>query len=75
MKAAGLAAVLVALAVAASVLLVRFGPWAVVASGSVHMCIALAIGAGGSAALWIGLMTLCFHSQRNGYDDAAAYED
>ena len=75
MKTAALAVVLSAFAVAAGVALVRFGPWGGGLPGSVHMWIALAIGAGGSTALWVGLMMLSFHSNRRGYDDAASYDD
>ena len=63
-----------ALAAAAGALLVMWlGP--LKGPGSVHMWIAMALGAAGTAALWVGLMMLSFHSNERGYDDAAAGDD
>jgi hypothetical protein len=54
---------------------VRFGPWTHLEQSSIHMWIAMGLGAGISLALGVGLMALSFHSNANGYDDAAARDD
>jgi hypothetical protein len=75
MKTALLIAVLAALLGAAVFLAARFGPWGQGGDASPHMWIALGLGAGLSFLLGAGLMALSFHSQRRGYDDAAARDD
>ncbi len=74
MKTAALIVVLAGLLGLAVVIAVRFGPWGA-ASASVHMWIALGVGAGLSFLLGAGLMALSFHSNARGYDDAAAHDD
>ncbi len=74
MKTVLLIVVLSALLAGAVAFAVQFGGWGQ-PSDSIHMWIALGLGVGVSLLLGGGLMALSFHSNKHGYDDAAAGDD
>jgi hypothetical protein len=75
MKIAALIVALAGLLGLAVMLAARFGPWSSSEETSIHMWIALALGASVSFLLGAGLMALSFHSHAHGYDDAATHDD
>ena len=73
MKRAAIIGMSAAAAAVAALLVMWLGP--IGGPSSIHMWIAMALGAGVSAALWVGLVMLSFHSNAHGYDDAATGDD